>query len=114
MVRSLSCRTMIRPFKQFEPFRWFPSHFFHLLERPVGGREFWYPLLLLGSQDYDRINRNRAPERQAHCATREHEHQERSSDERRSVERRDAVDPSLQVAHHARRYETPKYNTASS
>src|SRR5262245_55226325 len=40
MVRSLTCRTVIRPFKQFEPLRWFLPHGFYLLERPVGGREF--------------------------------------------------------------------------
>ena len=45
MVRRLSCRTVVRPFKQFETLRWFLTHGFHLLERPVGGREFCHQLL---------------------------------------------------------------------
>jgi hypothetical protein len=33
---------MIRPFKQVETLRWFIPHGVHLLERPVGGREFFH------------------------------------------------------------------------
>src|SRR6188474_3256495 len=40
MVRSLACRTVVCPFKQFETLDWFLTDGFHLLERPVGGREF--------------------------------------------------------------------------
>src|SRR5262249_816593 len=42
VVRSPSRRSVIRPFKQFEPLSWFLPNGFHLLERPVGGREFFH------------------------------------------------------------------------